>query len=159
MNIDTKFNLGDVVWHVFDKSVPRLDACGKCNGSGKVAALMPGESVLVDCPRCHGRGEQPSDGGYFLDPTVQGPYTIGKVAVEIIGDTQGALGYRHYEVDMHSMGPRHGSRREWYMAIETGVGSGSNYSAENLFASHEEAVSEAERRRHGSIDLREVEQV
>lgn len=155
MNIETRYDPGDVVWHVSDRMELRFDPCGKCNASGKVAALMPGESVLVDCPRCRGRGEQPSE-EKFLNPTVKGPLTLGQVRVKINPETEGALGYRHYDVGMHSHGPQPARREETYMAVETGIDSGSIYHAHDLFPSPQAAHDEAESRRIGSLQVHDI---
>ena len=62
-----------------------------------------------------------------------GPMTIGKVSVEYI-DSKGMDGFG----DNYS--PQHG-RVEKYMCDETGVGSGTVYAGEHLFATKEEVAA------------------
>ena len=92
MKLETKFNLGDVVWHL--------------SRNGEIQRL-----------------------------------TLGQVRVEVT-DSPG-IGNTIYDNFKAQRG-----RKESYMAVETGIGSGYVYDANDLFSSKKEAENEKERRNY-----------
>lgn len=134
MKIETKFSNGDTVY---------------------AARQDYGPDSLTDCPECHGKGSFGIEGKPFQrlkctgfrcrDGKIQAyalkPYatklTIGQVRVQIT-DSPGQPGGSEWD----NYRAQHG-REERYMAIETGIGSGSLHDADGLFRTEEEAVAYA----------------
>lgn len=123
--IETKFNIGDVVYKAWTTTVRKQHPCPDCNGSRKWKAVSPaGGEYEFGCPRCGG-GYQ-SDRDLSLDysefaPSVQ-RLTIGSVRTNSASD----------------------DRSVEYMCRETGVGSGTIHSEADLFHTEEEAMRAAE---------------
>lgn len=144
MQIETKFAIGDEVWHVWGRVRRETERCTLCQGAGQVRVV--GTEDTVSCPKCWGKGENES-GEQHVDYTVsRTPLTIGLVRVAVEGPTRGDQSHAHSPIDMSNMGPRSAKRTEEYMAVETGVASGSVYKLEDLFATKDEAVAEAKLR-------------
>lgn len=76
---------------------------------------------------------------YALEPggSYEGPFTVGKVQVEIV-DSPGIEG----ETTFSNFMPQK-KYREQYMLVETGIGSGTCYLAENLYSAPGEAAKAA----------------
>lgn len=138
MNIETKFDLGDTVYLIRFHAVRTPKPCPDCDGAGKLT-LQDGRQL--SCRPCHTRGtlgfvdQKPE---WFVD----GQIMLGRVRVEIVRET--APNERESEFD--NFGPQKASRVEEYMAYETGIGTGNNWSAEDLFAAREDAAVECEQR-------------
>lgn len=148
MEIVTEFEIGQKVWHVWNRIEREVGPCSICGGAGKVPVVGVGE--LIGCPKCYGKGET-ADGEQFVRTMVRdAPMTVGKVEVSIEGPTYGRDGFESWDEDQHNMGPRSQKREERYMMVETGVGSGTLYYARDLFATLEEAEAEARRRTESS---------
>ena len=138
MNITTKFNLGDTVRLVSFHRTRSPVVCPDCKGEGR---LNLEHNRQIACQKCSGRGTV----GYTDDPpkwTVREQLTLGRVEVTITRETD--PGERESEFD--NFGPQQASREERYMAYETGIGSGNNWNADDLFATRDEAQAECERR-------------
>lgn len=121
--IETKFGMGDVVWHAATTTEVKSHPCPDCLGSREWEARSPAGGVFkVACPRC-GRGYQ-SNRALNLSYSVHAPYvrrlTIGLVRANAGGD-----------------------RGHEYMCAETGIGSGSLYYEDRLFATEAEALAHA----------------
>jgi hypothetical protein len=126
--IETKFDVGSVVWRASTTTEQRHRPCPDCLGSREWTATSPaGAEYKVPCPRCGGGYQSNRD--LSLDYVVHAPcaqrLTIGLVKPNGSWDSP----------------PRH-----QYMAVETGIGSGSLYNEDDLFASEEEALSVAKAR-------------
>jgi hypothetical protein len=127
--IETKFDVGDTVFHANITTERRRHPCPDCLGSREWACTSPaGGTFKVPCPRCGG-GYQ-SNHALSLDyswwvPSAQ-RLTIGSVRVDTHSGTWGHDEHNHY------------------MCVETGVGSGSIYKESSLFATEEEALRAAQ---------------
>jgi hypothetical protein len=123
--IETKFGVGDVVWNATTATEKRRHPCPDCLGCRKWSCKSPaGATFEVECPRCAGGYQSNRD--LCLDYTVHVPraqrLTIGLVRANGSWETP----------------PQHE-----YMAHETGIGSGSLYRENTLFATEEEALAHA----------------
>lgn len=131
MKIETKYSNGDKVWYASAGEVLERRACDECSGTGRLK--LEGKSFTVACFSCNGRGDF---GSCTVGPRAT-PLTIGQVRVSIAdspGDGHSGL-FSNY-------GPVH-ERKEEYMAIETGIGSGNVYYDHLLFNTEQEALAHA----------------
>lgn len=122
--INTKFSIGDTVYHAWTTTERKKHPCPDCLGSRKWLVKSPaGREYQFDCPRC--------SSSYQSDRDLSIEYTIFTAAVErrTVGQVRA------------QSGPD--SQNE-YMCLETGVGSGTLYREETLFATEEEALAAAE---------------
>ena len=134
MKLETTFSLGDEVFLVLRKVRPKTVTCKFCSGTG----LVIGKDGTTDnCPRCRGsRSRLEYDAPAWC---VRGPFQIGLVRVEAI-DSPGLPGEDLFD----NYKPRVG-RKEEYMLVETGIGTGSVYTEEHLCSTEAEAAELAER--------------
>jgi hypothetical protein len=120
MKIETKFNLGDVVYGISKRTQQVKHTCGACNGAGKVE--LNGKSFT--CPECWGRGHTTTtEPMAWRVSTDLFPSIIGRVE---------AIRYAENELKDNDNATR-------YMVVSTGIGSGTLWSEESLFSSLEEA--------------------
>lgn len=131
MKIETKFSNGDVVFYATIKDSYTSTPCTECAGKGRLK--VEGKSYTVACRDCDGRG---SFGKSEAAPDAT-RLTIGRVGVEIC-ESPGLPGKSIFS----NFGPQ-SKREESYMAVETGVGSGSVYPVEDLFHTEAEALDRA----------------
>lgn len=116
-----KFEIGQKVFAVtskYDSEIVHAE-CDVCNSTGKVKISGRDEEYI--CPICHGRMEEKHYGFKYI--IAYRNATIGKVQTE-----EYSKRYRSYQ------------SRITYMLQETGVGSGSIWKEERLFATEEEAI-------------------
>lgn len=129
MDITTQFDLGQTVYGIANVPASVWVPCGFCAASGRVSGA-DGSSRL--CPTCYGDrglGEwRPTE--WRVNATA---LTIGQVRVEATCSSG-----RDGEELFDNYKP-HAGWSEAYMCVETGVGSGQIWLAENLFASRAEA--------------------
>jgi hypothetical protein len=123
--IETKFGVGDVVWHATTTTEHRRHPCPDCMGSRKWSCTSPaGATFEVECPRCSAGYQSNRD--LDLSYVVHAPHatrlTIGLVRANGSWETP----------------PQHE-----YMAHETGIGSGTLYRENKLFATESEALADA----------------
>jgi hypothetical protein len=114
IDVDPKYSIGDVVWHAtsFRGSCDVTD-CPDCIGSGKWEAVAPsGYTRAIDCPRCEGKKTLSQYGEIASVSKV----TIGQCRVVFSNEAKFC------------------DDGVTYMAYETGIGSGSVYKQESLFA-------------------------
>lgn len=129
MQITTRFDLGESAYAIASSSACNVVPCAFCAAEGHIEGRNDKRRV---CPECHGRGSR--DEWLPLAWRVQdGPLTIGQVRVEAtrspgIEGKQLFANYKAQEGD-----------EEHYMMVETGIGSGTLYSAADLFATRDEA--------------------
>ena len=121
MQIETKFNLNDHVFHIRRCEVYQDIPCATCGESGKVT--IGGDEFV--CPRCKGRTK---DKRTQLKWMVYDSGTIGKIEVQ------------RYTSDA----PEYLEDRETYMF--TATGSGTVYDGDCLFGDSEQAEAECARR-------------
>jgi hypothetical protein len=134
MNITTKFNLGDTVYFAFVDKVTKSTPCTACGGN-KMLEVVPitGKPYMVDCRDCSGTGRND-----FIDlaPGAR-KLTLGQVTVCVVN----SLGLDGEDTfDNYKPQSSYGER---YMAVETGIGSGSVYNGEDLFSFEYEALDQA----------------
>lgn len=123
--IETKFSVGDNVWHAGITTERRQHPCPDCKGARKWAAVSPaGYEYTFGCPRCSTRYSHHDE--LNLDYQAHIPsvrcLTIGSVRHDSYSDTRS---------------------QNTYMCAETGVGGGSVYYESDLFATEEEALTAA----------------
>lgn len=125
--IETKYSIGDVVYHAGTTTTRKQHPCPDCKGERKWKAISPaGSEYEFACPRC--------SASYNSDRDLTLDYTAHVPAVQCL--TIGSVQYNS-EVGSYD----HEAR---YMCRETGVGSGSVYSENRLFATREEAEAVSE---------------
>ena len=122
--IKTKFSIGDTVYRAGTTTVQKRHDCPDCLGSRKWEAKSPAGGIYeFTCPRCG--GQYRSEDALTLDYREFAPHvdrlTIGSVRTD-----------------------SHDNRPVTYMCRETGVGSGSVYDENILFATPDEATKAAE---------------
>lgn len=123
-SIETKFALGDRVYHASTHLTTKQHPCPDCKGSQKWKAISPaGAEYDFSCPRCSASFQSNSDLSlrYQAFAPAVATLTIGSIRVDT-ADERG-----------HS-----------YMCVETGVGSGSVYYERDMFSTHEEAMTVAQ---------------
>lgn len=114
----TKFNMGDRVWIVSHHSFQRIVRCKPCGNTGKI--VIAGEELI--CPKCSGRSTHAQYAGekHYV---AEFDTVVGKITVE-------------HEQSRWRDGP---PIQVKYMVEATGVGSGTVWDEERLFASLEDA--------------------
>jgi hypothetical protein len=124
----TKFDLGDKVWKLERSTESLMLPCRFCRGSKWLPVEGAGEqSKSVQCPECRGHGS--IELGTWPEWKVSGgQLQIGKIEVVVYDHT--------VERGEHAVSIEDAEK---YMAVETGLGSGSVHSADDLFADREEA--------------------
>ena len=119
MKLETKYSIGDVVYHPQVLSTGAMMPCPDCLGERVWSAKLPnGEELRIACPTC-ARGYQGST-GEVPSGEVRGQvdrFTIGSVRMDTGSSDRGTE----------------------YMCEETGVGSGSIWNESELFDVREEA--------------------
>ena len=132
--IETKFSIGDVVYHASTTTEKKKHPCPDCLGAKKWKATSPaGGEYEFFCPRCG--SQYRSDHELSLDYSIFIPttrrLTIGSVRTDSADKTQ-------------------------YMCVETGVGSGNIYDENRLFGTESEALEAAQKRadeaNNGGVD-------
>lgn len=121
--IETKYTIGDVVYRAGTVTVSKQHPCPDCKDTRKWKAVSPaGTEYDFGCPRCTSRFQSNTDLSLKYaeyEGTVE-RLTIGSV-----------------RTDSHS------DRKVEYMCHETGVGSGSVYSQDDLFPDYDLAFEAA----------------
>lgn len=125
--IETKYSVGDAVWHASTITTAKQHPCPDCKGERKWKVTSPaGGEYEIGCPRCAARFM--SDSGLSLTYTAHVP----SVKLMHIGSVQ-----HNSAVDSWDSGNR-------YMCRETGIGSGNVYDEARLFETEEVALKAAE---------------
>lgn len=113
MNIETRYNLGDTVWHLRTWNARKAITCPLCSGAGKVQIGETDRTTY--CPDCNTRGR--------ITTTEQ--QTSAEISRLTIGQVRAEVSGAHTVVE--------------YMAHETGVGSGSIYYEPDFYPTREDA--------------------
>ncbi len=131
MNISTRFDLGQTVYAIASESARAWTDCAFCAASGRTSGC---DGSWTTCPKCYGRKghEEWLPMAWRVEDSAM---TVGQVRVEITR-SPGLAGEDLFDNYM----PQEGDE-ERYMLVETGVGSGTLWSAENLFASRAAALA------------------
>ncbi|MBN7804864.1 hypothetical protein JZX86_05735 [Agrobacterium rosae] len=121
--IQTKFAIGDVVYHASTRLDAKQHPCPDCKGERKWKAISPaGSEYDFSCPRCcssfHGNSDLSLRYQAF-SPAVS-KLTIGSIRVDTADE-----------------------RGNSYMCVETGVGSGNVYYERDMFSTEDEALTVA----------------
>lgn len=124
--IETKYSVGDVVWHANTTTERKQHPCPDCHDTRKWQAISPaGYEYMFGCPRCSAR--YASHDELSLAYTAAVPYarklTIGSV--------------RHDSADGWNEDRQ---PKTTYMCVETGVGGGQIYDENRLFETEEGAL-------------------
>jgi len=119
MDIKTKFDIGQTVYVVTQCSNIIRTECDICKGKGR---YVINEQYSTACPKCYGNGYVEENHGKIFD--IYTKSSVGKIIVE-----------EHYK----------NGRKEKYMLKSTGIDSGALWTAEELFASEEEAKKYCEK--------------
>ena len=137
MKIETKYSNGDRVWLINQRQKKEFISCSFCSGTGIIKGSDKTERT---CPDCYGR--KGNTKWLEMEWQVEGSLTIGRVGVEVIGETKG------HEPDsiFCNYGPQKYEYKEEYMCLETGIGTGRVYEVACLFPTREEALAECELR-------------
>ena len=121
--IETKYSIGDVVYHASTTTERKQHPCPDCKGLRKWKAISPaGGEYTFACPRCSGsyRANRDMSLDYSSSVPVVRQYTIGSVR--------------------HDSNECDGRSSTTYMCRETGIGSGSTYEEAKLFETEAEAI-------------------
>ena len=124
MKLESRFEMGQVVYYISRGRKKMEVECGFCGGAGRIDGLDGQES---SCPKCHRRGyniEYQKLAWNVRDPH----FTIGQIRVQAGHNPE-----------------------ERYMCHETGIGSGTLYDGDNMFATREEAQAECDLRNKGDV--------
>ena len=137
MEIKSKYNINDVVWHISQDHPKVWVPCAACESTGSVV-LKDGKSR--SCPECYGRlGATKYEPQQWL---VSGKLTIGLVRVEVVNFKSTSMFDNVGEYE----GEGKQRQKTEYMAYETGIGSGKIYYESTLFSTQEEAQTECDKR-------------
>jgi ribosomal protein L37AE/L43A len=141
MKIETKFGMGQRVFKIHKSKQPYRAVCDECGGKDIITAT----GKVVKCPKCgyatfhgypKGTVQKYKESAWHIDRTL----TIGKITAERYA-TEGG------DPDSMFVNKKAGQQdKTSYMAWESGVGSGSVYYEQYLFATEEEAQAECDRR-------------
>lgn len=121
--IETKFSVGDVVYHASIHQTTKQHPCPDCKGERRWKAISPaGVEYQFSCPRCSAAFQSNSDLSlrYQAYAPAVTQLTVGSVLVNTADE-----------------------RGNQYMCLETGVGSGSVYYERDFFSTEEEALTVA----------------
>ena len=128
MIIETKFELEQEVYPISQRSTYDWIECPTCQGKGNI--VIQGSNEEMYCPKCYGKKGHSEYRAKEWAVCYDFASKIGKIDFEIYA--------RKYEEDYKS------TRR--YMLRASGVGSGTCWDEDNLFASEEEAIAECQKR-------------
>jgi hypothetical protein len=126
MKIESKFGLNQKVWYIHYQMKQVFHECKFCGGVGEITV----NDITRSCPECYGRKGHTKN--VAMQYEVIGMRTIGLVRCEVrsIGNNEEFVNIGEYEPESIEV-------ENQYMAYETGIGSGTLYPEEKLFASRE----------------------
>lgn len=144
MRIETKFELGQTVHHIRKSRKAIRIPCPDCGGVSEMTTPAGGKLICRKCDMATYHGHKKGTVGSYEESAWHrdGVGTIGRVTVE-------RYDYNGGDPDSQFVNykpPKPNSDKETYMMWETGVGSGTLHSADDLFATKEEAQAECGRR-------------
>jgi len=117
MKFESKYNLDDTVYTIWSNQKQNIVKCPTCEGKGSYTLK---DSIERSCPECYGRKTKT----IFEKESwkIQKTLTIGQIRIQETEEEK--------EIK--------------YMCYETGIGSGTIYSEETLFATKEKAQKECD---------------
>lgn len=122
MTLETEFDLGQYVYAIAKLNVRTWIPCSFCSETGYITGADEKRRI---CPECYGRhGENQWLPEAWQVRNDELPLTVGRAEVKVTDR----------------------EREERYMMVETGVGTGSVYDSDNLFASLREAKAACKKR-------------
>jgi|AntAceMinimDraft_18_1070375.scaffolds.fasta_scaffold463935_1 hypothetical protein len=128
MEFNSEFEPLQKVWPIARIRREVFVMCSFCAGTGNIKGV---DGERATCPKCHGNGGKARHKGEKW--SVQPSLTVGEIRlIHIVPDPAFLPGVSRTE--------------EEYMCIETGIGSGTIYHGEHLFASLESAKAECYKR-------------
>ena len=139
MNIETKFEMGQKVYRIHQPTVSDWEPCGFCADGIHKGEVEGADGQYATCPRCYGRGGK--NVNHHKQWQVGGALTLGRVRLQFTARYVSPDGNR-----FSNYGDQSESLEEEYMAYETGIGSGNLWRASELFATHDEAQAECDKR-------------
>ena len=123
------FAMGQWVHHIWHGRKKVTLPCPFCGATGDIKGA---DGTLYTCPKCGGQRIKIEWRAKAWQD--QGVFTIGRIAFEWTGAyVNGGEIASNYGSQVEKM-------RWTFMCYETGIGSGQNYDADNLFATAEEAA-------------------
>lgn len=126
MEIKTKFNLNQKVYPIRRYRKEVVTSCPTCDGIGEVTIA----DKEYTCPGCYGSGAE-----IHVEPE---KWQVINECISKIGQVAVTLYAERYQKRNHD--------RILYMLEASGVGSGSLWNEDDLFATRKEALAECERR-------------
>lgn len=127
MQLKSKFDCNQQVWHRFIGSKKLETKCYACDGDGNIVAK---NDTKQTCRECYGHGNTTE---WVRDvPVVQGPLTIGNIKIEYTS-------YSDRDSEFVNFGRQKELTKVEYMMYESGIGSGTVYPEDRLFGTKEEA--------------------
>jgi hypothetical protein len=80
MNIETKYNIGDLVYFIRTISIPTIDKCRTCLGEG---VLVRKDNSEIQCPVCNGeKTYSDGDSGIFEEKVFEGNISHIEVTID-----------------------------------------------------------------------------
>ena len=140
MRIETQFDLGQRVWAIYSGRKEYTAPCMFCD-CARVVIGVDGSSR--PCPECFGRGGKQA--WHLTAWHVERELTVGQVRVAVTnspGDESGEF--------FDNFRPQVGGEEE-YMCVETGIGSGSVWRSDVLFATRDEAQAACDERNAAQV--------
>jgi len=129
MEIKTKFSLNDKVFVIHKTVTSRFITCKACNGQGRI--IQNGcEFLCASCQYSGGRYEDVSPKWQIAFENTK----VGKVYVEMYYE-------KYYKIN-----PKTRDREIKYMVEASGIGTGTLWMENEVFATEEEALEECKKR-------------
>lgn len=125
MKIETKYDLGDVVWYLSRRKTAKQTDCSTCKASGRVYFMEIQDSTCA-CPDCGGCG-------YCLET----PEVVISLKAGTIGQIRTKYTKEQGDSDV-------GTAEHVYMLEERGIGSGSLWEEKLLYPDIEAALVAAQ---------------
>lgn len=136
MSIETKFNIGDRIYHIKKGMDTTVEICDLCDGDG----FYKVKNRKLSCVGCGTQGKITKYSKISTWYVQNEVFTIGQIYV-ILTNSPGVPGKEKYG----NFAPQK-KQVDHYMCVETGIGSGPVYDPKNMFFTKEEAQAECDKR-------------
>ena len=143
MILESKFDFDDKVWRITQRTRKEWVECAFCKGQGQIAGV---DGTWAQCPKCQARRGKNTYHEERWQVLGGCPLTIGQIRVQVRNEYRGGIDTGPGGLRCENYGHQEAHREESYMMRETGIGSGSVYYAQDLFASPGEAQAECDKR-------------